>query len=189
MKRGKEIVVVSHCVLNSNAKVEGLSEYSGVLSEVVDIIVQRGAGIIQLPCPEMFIYGIKRWGHVKEQFDTPHFRNQCKELINPIVQQLVNYKNNGYDIIGLIGIDGSPSCGVNKTCSGDWGGEFMENGGMSYKAMEKIQNFKFADGPGVLMEEIKEEFHKNGIDIPFMAIDEMDTGRNIAQIREFFESK
>lgn len=72
MKRNKKIALVSHCILNANSKVEGLSEYGGMLKDVMNYLMDEGYGIIQMPCPEMAIYGIKRWGHVKEQFDTPH---------------------------------------------------------------------------------------------------------------------
>jgi predicted secreted protein len=61
MKRDKNIVVVCHCILNCNSKVEGLSEYRGAV-DFTKKLVDSGIGIIQLPCPEMILYGIKRWG-------------------------------------------------------------------------------------------------------------------------------
>ncbi|GBF35608.1 hypothetical protein DCCM_4737 [Desulfocucumis palustris] len=91
------------------------------------MLMEKQIGIIQLPCPEMVVYGIKRWGHVREQFDTLFFREKCQDIIKPITYQLLDYVKNGYKVIGIIGVDGSPSCGVNLTCSGDWGGEFLGN--------------------------------------------------------------
>ena len=44
----------------------------------------------------------------------------------PYLEQLQEYIKNGYKIVGLLGIDGSPSCGISKTCTGKWGGEFSE---------------------------------------------------------------
>ncbi|WP_373855525.1 CD3072 family TudS-related putative desulfidase [Desulfocucumis palustris] len=118
---------MSHCILNSNSKVEGLSNSPGIISEVMNLLMEKQIGIIQLPCPEMVVYGIKRWGHVREQFDTLFFREKCQDIIKPITYQLLDYVKNGYKVIGIIGVDGSPSCGVNLTCSGDWGGEFLGN--------------------------------------------------------------
>ena len=123
MKRSKKIILISHCILNSNSKVEGLSQYEGILNQVVDMIYKKGIVIIQLPCPEIIIYGIKRWGHVKEQFDTLFYRENCREMLKPIIGQVKSYMDTGYEIVGVLGIDGSPSCGVNFTCSGDWEGD------------------------------------------------------------------
>lgn len=181
LKRSKKIVLVSHCILNSNSKVEGLSEYSGVIYEIVNLIIESGVGIIQLPCPEMLMYGIKRWGHVKEQFDTPYFRERSRKLIEPIIDQIIDYQRNGYKIIGCIGIDGSPSCGVNKTCSGSWGGELLGDDNIS----NKIQDIIYISEPGVFIEELKKRFNEKGLNIPFIAIDEMNINSNIDQIKYF----
>ncbi|RKD22348.1 Predicted secreted protein [Caminicella sporogenes DSM 14501] len=183
MKRSREIILLSHCILNANSKVEGLSEYSGVLFELTNLIIKRGIGIIQLPCPEMLMYGIKRWGHVKEQFDTPYFREKCRKLIQPIVNQLIDYKNSGYKILGVIGIDGSPSCGVNKTCSGNWGGEFLNN----KLLVDKIHNLKFINASGIFIEEMKKIFRENNLSISFTALDETNINGSINKIKEFLD--
>ncbi|WIF95201.1 CD3072 family TudS-related putative desulfidase [Caminicella sporogenes] len=183
MKRSREIILLSHCILNTNSKVEGLSEYSGVLFELTNLIIKRGIGIIQLPCPEMLMYGIKRWGHVKEQFDTPYFREKCRKLIQPIVNQLIDYKNSGYKILGVIGIDGSPSCGVNKTCSGNWGGEFSNN----KLLVDKIHNLKFINASGIFIEEMKKIFRENDLNISFTAVDETNINSSINKIKEFLD--
>lgn len=90
MKRNREIVVVCHCILNCNSKVEGLSEFKGAQNIAINLI-NKGYGIIQLPCPEMIMYGINRWGHVKEQFDNLFFREQCRQMLIPHVRQFNEY--------------------------------------------------------------------------------------------------
>lgn len=181
LERNKKIILVSHCILNSNSKVEGLSQYSGILYELVNLIAQKGIGIIQLPCPELIMYGIKRWGHVKEQFDTPYFREKSRELLKPIISQVIDYEKNGYSILGVIGIDGSPSCGVNKTCSANWGGELSGDD----KIISKINNIKSLEEPGIFIEELKKQFEENKLDIPFTAIDEININSNINEIKKF----
>lgn len=101
MNREKKIVLLSHCILNCNSKVEGLSTYASSIKSLVNFFMDSGIGIIQFPCPEMEIYGIKRWGHVKEQFDTAHFRKTSRELLKSTVGQIQNYMKNGYEIVGL----------------------------------------------------------------------------------------
>lgn len=181
LKRSKKIILISHCILNSNSKVEGLSQYKGIFKEIIDMIHEEGIGIIQLPCPEMIIYGIKRWGHVKEQFDTLFYRENCREMIKPIIGQMKSYIDTGYEIIGVIGIDGSPSCGVNFTCSGDWEGDPSSKDDINHK----IKDLKEINSSGVFMEELKKYLGQYNLEIPFVAINENDVYSSINDIEKF----
>lgn len=185
MKRNRKIVLVSHCILNSNSKVEGLSQYGGAFKEVVNIINSEGIGIIQLPCPEMIIYGIKRWGHVKEQFDTLFYRDNCRKMLKPIVEQVKSYMDAGYEIMGVIGVDGSPSCGVNLTCSGNWGGELSGNENLE----STIMDLRDMESSGVFIEELNKYFIEYEIKVPFMAIDERDVYSSLTTIENFIGNK
>lgn len=178
MKRKKKIVLVCHCVLNSNSKVEGLSQYEGVFKEYVNIIANKGIGIIQLPCPEMIMYGIKRWGHVKEQFDNLFYRQECRRILEPIIQQIRNYVDFGYEIVGVVGIDGSPSCGVNFTCSGNFGGEIVD----SCQIDNILDSLKEVNGSGVFIEELKKYLQEINLEIPFISINEKDVYRSLDEI-------
>ena len=80
MKRDKTIIVTCHCILNCNSKVEGLSEFKGSI-DLAKSFMDKGMGIIQLPCPEMILYGIKRWGHAREQFDNMFYRKEAKKCL------------------------------------------------------------------------------------------------------------
>lgn len=181
LERSKKIILTCHCILNSNSKVEGLSQYEGIFKEIVDLIHENGIGIIQLPCPEMIIYGIKRWGHVKEQFDTLFYRENCREMLKPIIAQVKAYKDSGYEIVGVIGIDGSPSCGVNLTCSGGWMGELSSNDNIH----NIIKDLKEINESGVFIEELKKYLEEYHINIPFSAINENDVFSSLNDIKNF----
>ncbi len=184
MKRDKRIVLVAHCLLNCNSKVEGLAQYQGALREIVNPILEAGVGIIQLPCPELTLYGTKRWGHVKEQFDTPYFREHCREIFGPYLRQIKDYLSSDYQIIGLIGVDGSPSCGVNKTCSSNrWGGEFLE----TTSIQDKIEDLDYSNNSGVFIEEIRQVLNREEIDIPLLAIDETEPKKSKEKIKELLQ--
>lgn len=184
MHRKKEMVLLCHCILNCNSKVEGLSLYEGTQVELVKYLIEKGYGIIQLPCPEMSMYGIKRWGHVREQFDTPYFRKNCRKIFEPILEQIVDYTKNGYKFKALIGIDGSPSCGVNVTCSSSmWGGEV----GAGYGKEEKVKDLNVINSKGIFIEEIQGMLKEKGIDIKFVAIDESNLEASTKYIIESFE--
>lgn len=160
----KNIILVSHCMLNTFSKVESFGEEEGreeARKKVMKTILENGIGIIQLPCPELIMYGTNRWGHVKNQFNTPHFRKVCKNEFEIYLQQIEEYIDNGYNIIGILGIDGSPSCGVDLTCVGDWRGEIGSNPNLS----DTIATIKYINEKGILMEEISKSLYEKGIEI------------------------
>ncbi len=168
MERSRKMVVISHCLLNMNAKVEGLALNKGCAKELVLSLIENDFGIIQLPCVELDMCGINRWGQVKSQLNHPHFRNRCEELLQPVVYQIEDYLANGYQIAAVIGVDGSPTCGVNRTCIGAWSGEIGEQ----YHTMEKGATCKMIQEAGVMMDVLREMLKNKGIHVPFTAVDE-----------------
>lgn len=185
MNRGKRIIVLSHCILNANAKVYGLSTYPAVMKKLVNYLIDNNIAIIQLPCPEMALYGSQRWGHVKEQFDTLHFRESCRQMLQLIVGQMKNYLDNHYEILGIIGIDGSPSCGVIKTCSSkDWYGDFLDK----EETWKKIDKLNVVEGMGVFIEEFTNLLQKHEIKIPMWAVDEGDIESSTNKIIDHLKS-
>lgn len=111
MKRLKEIVIVSHCVLNQNTVVEGLARAKGGF-KIVDELIGEGVGIVQLPCPEFKFLGIKRKGQSKIEYDLKEYRELCKNLFMPILDDIKEYQRNGYKIKKIIGINQSPTCSI-----------------------------------------------------------------------------
>lgn len=187
MNRGKNILIVSHCLLNSNSKIESLSQYPGVFKEFMQIVIDNDIGLIQLPCPEILTYGMRRWGHVKEQFDNLHYRKKCRILLNDIIEQIYSYKDTGYNIIGIVGVDGSPSCGVSYTCSSkEWSGSIED-----YKNIDDIKNsVKMINEKGVFMEEFSNLLQEElNLDIPFIGIDEENVYNSINEVRKFILNK
>lgn len=185
MDRKKKMVLLSHCILNVNAKVEGLDPYPCMMKELIDVIHREGYGVIQLPCPEMILYGIRRWGMVKEQMDCLYAKEQLRMLIQPILYQMDTYLRSGYRIPFVIGIDGSPSCGVHFTCSNpDWKGEMS-----TFENIEEIlAQVARKEEMGVFMELLRTEFVKQGFDISFLAVDEKEPETSITFVEEKLKS-
>lgn len=46
MKRAKKIVLISHCYLNVNAKLEGIAINSSALKQLINILMENDFGII-----------------------------------------------------------------------------------------------------------------------------------------------
>lgn len=121
-ERSRRIAFVCHCLLNANSKVEGLALYAGI-HPLIHRLAEHGVGVVQMPCAEMGACGMRRWGQTREQYDYPAFRNLCARLAEDTRQQVVEYQRCGYEVLGVVGVDGSPTCGVTRSASGDWGGE------------------------------------------------------------------
>lgn len=127
-KRSKQILLLAHCLLNQNSISDGTADFPGQFREVIDLIIEKHIGILQLPCPELLCLGLDRGdrdgGHRELLTENSRIRNlmtrsanmkRVKRLVRLIVCQVEEYRKFGFEILGLIGIDRSPSCGVDTT--------------------------------------------------------------------------
>lgn len=170
--RSRRVVLVSHCILNANAKVEGLSLYAGV-HPLIGEFAERGIGIIQMPCAEFSHCGMKRWGQTREQYDHPSFVALCEGYANDAYDQVLEYQRCGYEVLGVVGIEGSPTCGVTRSASGDWGGEPESWDSVVATAAASPQ-------PGIHIAALQARLEPLGL--TFTGIDESDEGHRVAEV-------
>jgi predicted secreted protein len=124
-KRSKKVVLVAHCVFNQNAKIDRCAHYPGMAREIVDALMNAGIGIVQMPCPELLHLGLDRQvdpgaavtvesedTRVAQRMNEEPARALCREIAAGFVYQIREYKKNGFEVLGVIGINGSPTCGV-----------------------------------------------------------------------------
>lgn len=176
MDKVKKLVLLSHCIINEKSKVKRINTYySNKRKEFINLLIDNQIGILQLPCPEVICYGVNRWGHVKNQLDTPHYRKTCRELFYPCFDQIKEYLRNDYEIMALVGIDGSPTCGIHKTCIGNWGGEVMDNPNFQ----DTVDSITSVYESGVFIDEIKDILHEEGISFPFTSFNKINTNNFI----------
>jgi predicted secreted protein len=118
----KTVCYLAHCLLNANAKADEGARCTGVYSPVVDLLRRHGCTIRQMPCPELGFAGTRRFWAVRDQYDTPAFRAHCKRLAEPVAVQIRADLAEQARVV-IVGIDGSPSMGVELTASSrEWGG-------------------------------------------------------------------
>ncbi len=115
MYRNKKLIILSHCILNQNSVVKPLARAEGGYTDVVNLLLANNIGIIQLPCPELLFLGENRPSMTKDEYNTLEYRVFCKKLLQGIVFQIKEYLRNNYNIIGIIGIEESPTCGLINT--------------------------------------------------------------------------
>ena len=131
-ERSKRVLLVAHCVLNQNAKIDRCAYYPGVINEAVEALLASGVGVIQMPCPELLCLGLDRQAETGvattvESEDTrvaqrmAEEENQavCRALAQSLVFQVEQYQKNGFEVVGLLGINGSPTCGIETTWAND----------------------------------------------------------------------
>src|SRR5699024_8258971 len=108
----KNIVVISHCILNQNSVVNGLERAKGPFP-ISKNILEKDISIIQLPCPEFLYLGFNRPPMNYDEYACiKGYRDFCKKLLLPIIEQLKSYIENGYNYLGIIGINESSNCSL-----------------------------------------------------------------------------
>lgn len=173
-RRGKKILLVAHCILNQNSKIDACAHYPGAIREAVQAILDAEIGIIQLPCPELLCLGLDREAdrdavrsiesedtRVAERMKEAKALRICKEIAGNIVYQIEEYQKHGFQVIGLLGVNCSPTCGVDTT----WGED------------------KEYEGRGVLIEILESELQKRGISLAMAGIKAKDPEHAVAVVK------
>lgn len=122
-RRSKKMVYVSRCILNCNAKFPGCSDVSGVYTEIIHPIAEHGIGIEQMPCLEIMGWGGVDRGKVMYDLDPDkrdaawigEYFELCKREAKKVVDQMEDYIKAGFEILGVIYVDDSPTCGLTNT--------------------------------------------------------------------------
>jgi predicted secreted protein len=170
-KRNERVIFLTHCCLNQNAKVRGIAAYPGAIRPLIELLLESGVGMIQMPCPEMTYLGNMRWGQVYDQYNNPMFRRHCNRLAETVVDQAVNYLQCGYQVLGFVMMDGSPVCGLNVTPRPT--NQDMLWGGMTWYVPES----KAVQGMGNYCEVLKADLRGRnaGLEkLPFVAFSETE---------------
>ena len=151
-----KIAFIAHCLLNQNAKVLGGAKRPGMWEPTIDLLVEKGWTIRQMPCPELAFGGAKRFWWVREQADTPLYRRHCRRLAATVAAVMEPHVSAGDDVI-LVGVDSSPTMGVDfQPSSATWGGEpnLGEDDAM------------LVAGEGIFLEELRAELGSRGLPLP-----------------------
>lgn len=153
-QRSGRLVVVSHCILNVHSLEDELAIYSGLEKEVVELLIAKGVGIYQIPCPELELSGIFRKALPKDSYDHPKIRAFYRELADKMCKTLKMYVKKDYEIVAIIGAEASPTCGIDLV--GRW-----KKDAEGKKVFPK--DVEFVPGRGVFMEEFEAALDNIGV--------------------------
>ena len=126
--RSKNIVFVAHCLLNQNSISDRTAEYPGSIGAIIDVLCKSDVGIVQMPCPELLCLGLDRGNidgagspvveentRIRMMMGRKSAADKMRRLVGDLVWQISEYRQYGFDIRGIIGVNRSPSCGVETT--------------------------------------------------------------------------
>lgn len=126
--RSRKVVFVAHCFLNQNSISDGTAVYPAVFRELIEFFINAHVGIVQMPCPELCCLGLDRGNihgaNCPVTVENTRIRTEMKkdpadqkltELAGYVVQQILEYHKSGFEILGIIGANRSPTCGVDTT--------------------------------------------------------------------------
>jgi predicted secreted protein len=190
-QRSRKVVFLAHCLLNENTRYLGGARRPGGVVEIVQPCLERGIGIIQLPCPEEHAWGgvMKRWllgmygadASVRFRLRSVllpvmlfYTRRVYRRLARHVANQVQDYLASGFEVLGIIGIDGSPSCGVQVTMNVEQA--FVQVSRLRQEAatagdINAIVRGNAIGGRGLFVAILQEELARRGLDVPFAAHD------------------
>jgi predicted secreted protein len=187
-ERSKRVVFVAHCILNENTRYFGGAFRKGCIDEIVDELQRHGIGIIQMKCPEQ-----KAWGGLSKKYmwqpigSKDKFFYKLKGVFLPffiwntnriyqkiakeIVAEIKDYLESGFEVLGIMGIAGSPSCGVTKALDIRKSFEFLAKTHIDEIDRKKMNELGVGEliikGKGFFIRAIEKELKKENIKVRF----------------------
>ena len=166
--RSKKVVFAAHCVVNQNARHVDCADFPAMMEPLVEFFQEEELGIIQLPCPELMALGLGRdrdvppLDTIREALELPEAHERLRYLIDDIVHQIKEYQFQGFEVVGILGKNGSPACGVETTSLP--GGQ--------------------APGEGVFVRLLRDRLQVEGLDIGIKGVDDHRQEEAIAWVSE-----
>jgi predicted secreted protein len=173
-RRSKRVILVLHCLLNQNARIDGCAYFPGAMGDAARAVVDSGAGVLQMPCPELHCLGLDRSGRIRHGADIGireallegEGEKACRSLVRHVMADVSEYRKHGFRIVGVVGNDGSPACGVDIT---------------HYVDGER-------PGVGAFMTMLREELEKLGLRVPFVALRDHEWDEGTRRVRALLEA-
>ncbi len=186
--RSGRVVFVSHCLLNENVRFLGGATRPGAISEVLDPYVADGVGIVQLPCPEQRAWGGVLKGSMLRVYGRPILRRQpvrrvfvalarwvtafeYAHLARRAAAEIADYVTSGFEVVEVVGVGASPSCGVTTTV--DLDGAIAAMAGCDRGSLDpalvcdRVVGANVVAGDGMFIAELRRRLARRGIEVRF----------------------
>jgi len=191
--RGRRVVFLSHCLLNENTRYLGGACVPGCRPEVLQRCLEGQLGIVQMPCPEQRAWGgvLKRsllagYG-LKQRWPLLYLirrpllalfrwrtRRAYSRLARQVAAEVADYLDSGTQVSAIVGVDGSPTCGVHVRIDLDAAFERVARlpvERLTCPVLNAELRACAVGGDGLFVEALRGELRRKGVDVPFGAHD------------------
>jgi len=158
--RSFKVIFLSHCMLNQNARFVDVADFPAMFEELLEFLREKQVGIIQMPCPELYCLGLGRFD-VRPGLEHPRGMARLERMIDDIVFTIREYRFQGFTVVGILGKEGSPACGVTETWLDD----------------------RHQPGEGVFIRELKKRLQAEKPDIPVRGVADFRQGEAVEWLK------
>ena len=159
--RSKKVIFLAHCLLNQNAISDGTVVCPAAFGELIQLLLDREVGIVQMPCPELCCLGLDRGDvhgaerpvveentRIRRAMEKDGPRQKREALADLVAEQVQEYHKHGFQVLGIVGANRSPNCGVETTSDFD----------------------REVEGRGAFMDAITQRLEAAGISVPMLGL-------------------
>ena len=163
--RSKKVIFLAHCLLNQNAISDGTAVCPAAFGELIQLLLDREVGIVQMPCPELCCLGLDRGDvhgaerpvveentRIRRAMEKDGPRQKREALADLVAEQVQEYHKHGFQVLGIVGANRSPNCGLETTSDFD----------------------REVEGRGAFMEAIAQRLEAAGISVPMLGLKRPD---------------
>jgi predicted secreted protein len=192
-ERSRQVVFLSHCLLNENTRYLGGACRRCCVREIIEQCMDRGIGMVQMPCPEQEVWGGVLKRRILSLYGTrqrsvladglvrallpvalSYVRLRYRWIARNVAKQIDDYVRSGFTVLGIVGIDGSPTCGVHQTIDvGSFVRGLANVDPTTFTAREQndLVRRHAAPGRGIFVEELERELAARDLEVPLLAHD------------------
>lgn len=159
--RSKKVIFLAHCLLNQNAISDGTAVCPAAFGELIQLLLDHEVGVVQMPCPELCCLGLDRGDvhgadrpvveentRIRRAMEKDGPRQKREALADLVAEQVQEYHKHGFQVLGIVGANRSPNCGVETTSDFD----------------------REVEGRGAFMEAIAQRLEAAGISVPMLGL-------------------
>lgn len=159
---------MANCLLDPSVRVRGANTWPAP-HPIVVAVQGREAGVLELPCPEHLFAGADRPPRSREGYETPDFFEHCRRLAAEVRRLLEDLAAPIDDCVLIVGVEGSPACGVFSTHRG--------RDGVS----------KRSPGEGIFIEVLREELA--GRAVTFTSVDTRMNDNGVQRVLDALDAE
>ena len=163
--RRTRVSFLAPCILNPNARSDGTAGYPAAHADLIRTLLDAQVGIVQMPCPELCCLGLDRGDvrgaerpvveentRIRRAMEEDGPRQKREALADLVAEQVQEYHKHGCQVLGIVGANRSPNCGVETTSDFD----------------------REVEGRGAFMEAIAQRLEAAGISVPMLGLKSPD---------------